>query len=88
MRTSKQQVESVFAMLATATGHHVAKSWDDVGAWKLTYAACYGGYAIEEISNEHGGIFHPLGERRRPAGEMWSTMHFALRAIESGKVNV
>ena len=85
MRTTKAQVEGIFKRLAEACGKRIATSYNDVGAWRLDYTACYGGYNIEEIDNERGGISQPMGGQRMKAGEFWSACYFALRAIEAVK---
>ena len=82
-RITNKQVEGLFRTLVKACGKHVATSYKDVGGWELEYNAAYGGWQIREIVNESGGASDPLGSTRRKNTEMWSTMHFALRVLES-----
>ena len=84
-RITDKQVHGFFATFARATGHRVARSYNDVGAWRLDYNGVYGGYVVEEIVNSSGGVSLPLGEGRRKATEMWYAMHFALRTLENRK---
>ena len=81
-RTTRKQVESLFGTFANRLGMRVATRFDDHGAYRLDYAPVYGGYNIERIDDTSSGVSLPFGEQRRSAGEMWSAMHFALRAIE------
>lgn len=83
MRTTRKQVEGLFEHFCNVLGLRQATSYDDHGAYRLDYAACYGGYVIERIDDESSGVSQPFGETRRTAGEMWSAMHFALRALET-----
>lgn len=52
------------------------------GAWYANYNRYYGGYIIEQVCNEAGGVCHPLGEGRRSAGEMVRTLEAVTRALE------
>lgn len=63
-RTTKADIELWFGHLCNDLGKRVATSYDDVGAWRLDYVACYGGWNIEEICTESGGIRHPFDSRR------------------------
>jgi len=85
MRTTKTEVRHTFETLAAVMGKRVATAYNDIGAWTLDYAAFYGGYVIEEISNAGGGVFHPLTERRLSASEFATACRFAILAIEATK---
>ena len=52
------------------------------GSLRLDYAACYGGYNVEEACNPHGGVTHPFGDRRVSSGEMWIVLNAVERALE------
>ena len=46
-----------------------------VGAWYLDYAACYGGYSVNEIVNDMGGVRQVTGWcNRMKAGELVAWM--------------
>ena len=81
-RISKKQVEGIFQAFLKTTGRREAESYNDVGAYRLDYAACYGGFNVEKIGNSSGGVGHPFGDNRKPAREMWNALHFAMRAHE------
>ena len=48
-----------------------------VGAWRLDYAGCHGGWNIQEFVNEQGGIRHPLGSRRYKSSQFFEMICFA-----------
>lgn len=77
-RTTRKQVEGIFAVFIKVIGGHVATSYNDVGGYRLDY---YQGYNVEQIINEGGGIKHPFGPQRRKAEEMWNTLYFAIDAV-------
>ena len=80
-RGTKAQVDRVFARLLEVLGKRLAKSYKDVGGWQLDYNPTYGGYMIEEIHNDKGGVCTPMGQRRMPAREFHEALHFAISAV-------
>lgn len=80
-RTTRKQVEGIFAVFVNSIHGHVATDYNDVGGYSLDYASAYGGYRVERVENEQGGVTTPLGNTRRPATEMWHTLYFATDAI-------
>jgi hypothetical protein len=56
MRTTKSEVEAVFKQWLTAIGGREAKSYNDVGGYCLDHNSVYGGWEIQQIHNEHGGV--------------------------------
>lgn len=84
-RTSRARLDAVFARLLQAIGGRLATSWDDVGAYRLDYAACYGGWTVERICNKSGGVSHPFGPLRRKASDFDDAMQFAICAAEQAK---
>ncbi len=82
MRTTRKQVESAFAYFCKAMGKRVATHYKDHGAWSLSYAPVYGGYAIREHLAS-GGEGEPMGSTRYPAGVFFQTLWFATRALEA-----
>lgn len=82
MRTTKAQVSKAFAAMCHVLGKEIAMAYNDVGAWRLDYAPIYGGYNVEEIMSESGGVRHPLGDQRMAAGEAWRAYWLVVRAIE------
>lgn len=84
-RTTKSQVETAFKWFVQELGGHLAVNYKDVGGYGLEYASCYGGYAVYQICNEHGGQSNPFGSRRMSASEMYQTLWFANQALKVAK---
>lgn len=51
-----------------------------VGAWRLDYAGCYGGWQIQELC-ESGGISCPFFYRRYKAKDLIEMIHFAREVL-------
>lgn len=83
MRYTRKDAEAAFERLCKATGHRIASSYDDIGAWELDYASEYGGYTVNEIVNDAGGVNRPLGDQRRSAREFCDAVYFAERVLET-----
>lgn len=81
-RTTKKDVEAAFDRLLEAIGGKRATSCSDVGGYRLNHNSCYGGWVIEQVTNESGGVDCPFGHRRMPATEFCVAVYFACRAIE------
>lgn len=52
-----------------------------VGAWKLDYNSIYGGYQIQEVDNDAGGVSCPLGHKRFKAAQFLEMLIFAREAL-------
>lgn len=79
MKYTKKEVQGMFTRLAKAMNKHI-----DAGSrngLSLDYISCYGGYVIEEYT-EDGGISHPFGSMRRSAREMYLSMYMTTQALE------
>src|SRR5439155_4522318 len=59
-----------------------------VGAWALDYNPIYGGFVIEEMYNEGGGVSQPFGSMRRGARDFCDAVYFAENALRAAKVPV
>ena len=57
----------------------------NVGSWSLDYNPTYGGYNIEEVMSEGGGVYHPFGERRRKPTQFKDELKSMIRALEIKK---
>src|SRR3990167_10877575 len=88
MRTTRKQLESMVANIARKKGRPAEEYTKDatgkfvsnVRAIKLDFAPLYGGYAIEEIVNEAGGVTHwHMG--RVSASEMFQYLTGYLDAL-------
>jgi hypothetical protein len=78
-RITNKMVETQFAWLCDVLGKRIAQHHKDVGAWRLDYQRCYGGFCIVELM-EHGESL-PYGHGRYKASEMFNMLQFALRSI-------
>lgn len=67
MRTTKNQIESAFALFCKVAGFRKATTFNDVGALELDYNPVYGGYVIDRIENDGGAVSCPFTEYRLPA---------------------
>jgi hypothetical protein len=81
-RATRTEVNEVFKLFCEAIGKRVAETWNDTGTWTLDYAKEYGGYVIQEITNERGAVEMPLGHQRFSPTELVERMRFALRWLE------
>lgn len=73
--TQKAKVNKMFESIA----NHLNKSTDGgIGSWELDYAPCYGGWVINEIVNESGGVMSPFGTPRMKTNAFLDFL-FALR---------
>lgn len=94
MRTTRAMVYAAFTEFCKVAGK---VNHDKVsaprrplpGAWQIDYDPHpdHTGYIIKEILEDNGIYSYPLGNRRRPAGEMARTMNFARLAIKAIKID-
>jgi hypothetical protein len=54
----------------------------NVGSWSLDYNPIYGGYNIEEVMSEGGGINHPFGSTRKKPKQFNAELKSMIRALE------
>jgi hypothetical protein len=80
-RYTKKDAARCFQYLVRVTGNRVAKSYSDVGGWRLDCNPTYGGCNIEEISNPGGAVTLPLGYERMRPREFCQAVHYAARSI-------
>lgn len=84
-RITKKMVETQFINLCDAIGKRVAMHYKDVGAWRLDYQRCYGGFCIVELTENGESL--PYGHGRYKGGEMFNMLQFALRSIAVDRSN-
>jgi hypothetical protein len=77
-RVKRSDLDSALARLCGELGTRVAKSYNDIGAWRIDKA--YGGYTIEVIDNQSGGV-HQFNYRRRTARELFDCLNFTLDVL-------
>jgi hypothetical protein len=81
MRTTRAEVDATFRNFCTQSGLRAATSWNDVGGLQLDYNSAYGGFVVQRIENESGGVSCPFGHGRLPHGAMADTFRFASAAF-------
>jgi hypothetical protein len=80
-RTTRTEVESIFAQFVDALNNRIATSYKDIGTYRLDNNPTYGGYIIEQVYNDFGAVTRPFGDLRRGPSDMWETLHFALATL-------
>lgn len=78
-RITEGMMRKRFELFCKAMGKRVATSYNDVGAYRLD--KLYGRYAIEEISNDKGGVRNPISHARYTKRELCDVLYFATNAI-------
>lgn len=84
-RTTRKEVEQLFAWYLEAAGKRAATSWSDVGGWLLDYNPTYGGYVIREVCNAQGGQSTPITERRAAPAVFAQMLRFATATIAAAR---
>ena len=79
MRYTKAEILGMFNRLVKAMNKKIGR---EVGDLQLDYASCYGGYVIQELCNDQGGIRHLFGSNRRNAKEMYLSMLMTTIMLE------
>jgi len=82
MKITKKDVKAMFARFNKALGKKEAESFKDVGSLILEHNSTYGGYKIEEVLSESGGITHPFCDARLSSREMYYALYFACMALD------
>jgi hypothetical protein len=79
-----KKLESLVDYLNKITNHPTAYTdgWN-VGSYRLDIA--YGGYCLEQISNNGGGISQPLGGGYDSAKIAYTKIYSFVRGIEASK---
>lgn len=84
-RITQKMVENQFKWLCDVLGKRIATHYKDVGAWRLDYQRCYGGFCIVEIT-EHGESL-PYSHNRYSARDMFNMIQFSRRSIAVDRSN-
>jgi hypothetical protein len=80
-RYTRKDAENALQRLVFALGGKIAKDYKDVHGYRLDHA--YGGYNVERIVNEQGGVTLPFGMQRRTAREFVDAVRFALDVMNA-----
>jgi len=86
MRTTRKEVEGVFRLWLSAINGREAKSYNDVGGYQLDNNPVYGGYRVERIGNEHGGVADTF-TTRLSAYYFVTALRVSMRSIEEMRLN-
>lgn len=81
-RTTKAEVNAVFARFVKAIGGRVAESYNDIGGYGIDYNPTYGGYHVYRVDNAAGGQNLPFGSRRMKPGEFVDCLRFATEVVQ------
>ena len=87
-RITKKTLEKYCEILNRRTGHALeAYTRDDAGKLRGnigTYyiGGAYGGYSLNQIANEAGGVHMPINSGHVPARELYNMMRAYLAGIE------
>jgi len=85
-RVTRKEVQATFRHWLSVIGHHEATSFHDVGAYRLDQNSSYGGWRIERIVNQHGGVSE-VNYGRMPGQQFINAMHFACASIGESQRN-
>lgn len=78
MRTSKSEVLAVFERFCKVHGFKKAAAWNDVGGLELDHNSVYGGWCINKVENEGGGVSCPFVCIRMGNTEFVTAMRFSM----------
>lgn len=87
MRTTQKTLDALLLQLAIRCGvdiGHYAKNANgkyEAQLGNLAFDRNIGGVQVQQISNVHGGVSTPFGDRRHTKGQMEQLLRFALDSI-------
>ena len=73
MRTTRKMIEAKFRNVVEFAGGRVATSYNDIGGFQLDHNSVYGGWRIEQITSEGGGV-NTITHTRLPGGQFWAAL--------------
>ena len=88
-RTTRKQIEGRLDTVARLMGRQ-REAWikredgtyrANIGALYLDHNTFYGGYVVEEIATDGGGVRRPFGDGRLTAAEMWTALGMVADAL-------
>ena len=86
MHTTKKEIESAFRVWLGAIGGHHATSYGDIGGYSLDHNSVYGGWRIEQIQTDGGGI-REINYGRMPSGEFKHALNLASESVREYRNN-
>ena len=87
MRTSKKEIESAFRVWLGAIGGKYAETYNDVGGYTLDYNTTYGGWRIEQVTTDGGGI-REINYGRMSSGEFKHALNLASESVREYRTNL
>ena len=85
-RTTKAEIQSAFTVWLKAIGGHEAIQYNDANGYRLDYAACYGGWRIEQVASDGHGIRN-VNNQRMPSGAFRQALNLASESIREYRRN-
>ena len=86
-RITKKMIEIRFDRFVELTGQRKANSYNDVGGVYLDNNGVYGGYVINRVINDKGGVSCPYGHNRRKTRDMFETLCFVCDVFSDKQYN-
>lgn len=86
MRVTKELINNRFKDFIESIGGRVATNATDTGGYYLDKG--YGGYVINKVINDLGGVTCPWGYRRMSAKELLYTLDFGLNTTNELHVEI
>ena len=89
-RITERDLEGMVTRLNGLTGHvNAAYTRGDDGKLRAnvgsyTLSGAYGGWELQQITNEGGGVTCPIGMGHLPKRELYGKLHAFIIGIESG----
>jgi hypothetical protein len=87
-RITKAQITRIFEQWVKAIGGKVATSYNDKGGYRLDHNSVYGGWKIEQIMNDAGGVDDRVfGYYRMSNTNFYLALSAAIETIRQYEVN-
>jgi hypothetical protein len=87
VRTTKKEIESAFRVWLGAIGGKHATSYSDVGGYSLDHNTVYGGWRIEQITTDGGGV-REVNYGRMSNAEFKHALNLASESVREYKTNL
>ena len=79
-RITTKQIYGAFRMWLQNIGGKEATSWNDVGGYRLDSNLIYGGWRIEHVMSDTGGVSE-VNYGRMSNREFYDALHFSLATL-------
>ena len=85
-RTTKKEIQSAFRIWVKAINGHEATVYNDANGYSLDYAACYGGWCIEQVMPDGHGVRN-INYQRMPSGAFRQALNLASESVREYRRN-